>query len=349
MRRRVSNGHRGGSDHLFPGLGRAANAVAPVFILVTALTIVPEAVAGAAPSAWNDGPDVQMATSGTGSVIAPPRHTALRGLLGEFELEYDGPPLRAMPDQGVTAPVVVRVTPLPAGDGAAYGRAGTGSPRRYRVDYIGAVAGIFDLRELIQHEDGSAAALPPLTVEILSTLPPEHGTDLYASKDAVPLLRRHYRTALLIVALAWLAVPVVYLLRRALRRQPPPVEEPPPPRPTLADQLRPLVERAMRGELTIAEQGRLELLLLSHWRRRLDLDGLPPSTAIARLRTSPEAGRLLVAVERWLHTRDGGGARAEGDVAELLEPYRHAPAFEEAELGTGSRVEPLAGAGGSTP
>ena len=89
--------------------------------------------------------------------------------------------------------------------------------------------------------------------------------------------------------------------------------------------------------LSIAEQGRLELLLLRFWGDRLGLGSLSADQAVARLRREPEAGALLLAVERWLHDRGGAAPQPEQDVAErlsaLLAPYRQAPAIDDASLG----------------
>ncbi|MCA9284832.1 MAG: hypothetical protein KDA22_06450 [Phycisphaerales bacterium] len=260
------------------------------------------------------------------SAARDPVATASRGLAAEHIIEYAGPPLRAKPDQGLAAPMLVRVTVLPESE-----RRDAAGVRQYRIDYIGNVAGLFDLRELIQHQDGTPASdLDPLFVRIVSELPPQHGTDLFLQDRQPFLLESHYRLALVALAIAWFAVPAVVLVRRALRRPPAPVAVVAPPPPTLADQLRPLVEGAMRQGLSVAERGRLELLLLRYWQDRLALAALAPADAVVRMRTHPEAGRLLTAVERWLHARGASSPRAEDDVAELLEPYRTAPALSEA-------------------
>lgn len=187
------------------------------------------------------------------------------------------------------------------------------------------MVGEFDLRDWIEDVDGRPATdLAPIPVRIVSELPPEHGTDLFPSERDPLTFRSHYRLAMGLLGAAWLAVPLVFIGRRMMKRRkvvPPPVVSPPP---TLAEQLRPLVDAAQRGRLSIAEQGRLELLLLGFWRERLGMAGLGHSESIVRLRAHPEAGRLLLAVERWLHARPESRASSGGDdtaVQELLKPY----------------------------
>ena len=258
-----------------------------------------------------------------GSAAADPpttRHFA-RGLTGEITLEYDGPGLRAKPDQDLNAAIVLRLNELTREPGGH---------RRYRLEFIGGVAGAFDLRELIEHADGTAASdLAPIQVTIESELPAQHGTDLFDLGGERVGLESHYRLLLGLVAAAWILVPVAVVVRRRMLRRPAPLPPAAVPAPTVADQLRPLVEAAMGRGLSIGEQARLELLLLSFWRERLQLGDLPPHEAIARLRGDGDAGRLLLAVERWLHARGEAGPRPAEDVAALLEPYRSMAALAE--------------------
>ncbi|MGE3109970.1 MAG: hypothetical protein AB7G11_07135 [Phycisphaerales bacterium] len=253
----------------------------------------------------------------TGSV----RATASRGVAGEFVLEYAGPVLRAKPNQALTSPMLVRLELLDTG------QIKPGEKRRYRLSFIGAVAGTFDLREFIERADGQALTdLPELSVAVVSQLPEKHGTDLFTAKHPTFLLQSHYHTLMYVFIGLWLAVPALVLVRRSLRRRAATVQTPAPPPPTLAEQLRPLVEAAATRDLSIAERGRLELLLISFWRDRLGLWSLAPAQAIGRIRADQTAGRLLGAVERWLHARGSGTGRPTDDIAALLEPYRSMPA-----------------------
>jgi hypothetical protein len=254
-----------------------------------------------------------------------------RGLTGSIEFSYDGPLLRAKPEQAITAPIVARLLLL---DGRGLAADASG-PRRYRIDYIGTVAGRHDLRALVETADGTpidrveaaARALDGLlVVEIVSELPPGHGSDLFTSANEPPPLSGSYRLILGALACAWLAVPAIVLVRRRLNRPRPIVVEPPPPPPTLADQLRPLVERALAEQATTDDLARLELLLVEAARRTAGIDATSTAAAIALLRSDPASRTLLEEVERWLHApRSSADGPTRGDAIErLLAPWRNA-------------------------
>ncbi|MFZ4575042.1 MAG: hypothetical protein ACOYN0_11630, partial [Phycisphaerales bacterium] len=239
--------------------------------------------------------------------------TVARGLTGTIRFEYKGTALRAKQNQTLTNPVVVRLN----GDAGAY-----------RLEFIGAVAGKFDLREYLEAVDGPLPTdVPPLAVSVVTQLPPNHGTDVFEGDSRGFSFEAHYFTALWVLGAAWIAIPAVIAARRALRRPPPAPVVVAHPAPSLADQLRELVLRAVAGSLSIAEQGKLELLLLTHWRERLSLQALSVPEAVTRLRSDATAGRLLREVERWLHAAPSPAAVPESRLQELLAPYLDAPAI----------------------
>ena len=241
--------------------------------------------------------------------------------------------LRAKPDQPLSAPILVRVSQANAPESDA---------PRYRIEFIGSVAGDYDLRDYLEFSDGSpATTLAPIPVRVVSQLPANHGSDLFTVPEPPFRLESHYRTIFIALALLWLAVPIVVLVRRALRRPPTPVFAPQVAEPTLADLLRPLVERAMGDGLSVREQGRLELLLLHFWRERLGMHDMSPSDTLAHLRRHAEAGELLRAVERWLHARGAGAPQPTDDIGELLRPYQSMTLNgEPAPSGSGSLRSP---------
>jgi hypothetical protein len=249
----------------------------------------------------------------------PIRATSERGLVAEVIVVDAEQPLRAKPEQPLTAPVLVRVSEASAPTG-----------RAFRVEFIGAVAGEYDLRDYLEFVDGTpATTLAPIRVRVESQLPASHGSDLFAIPEPPFRLESHYRNMLIAVGVLWLLIPIAVLIRRRLRRPPVVVVEPPAPPPTLADVLRPLVERAQGQGLSLREQAALELLLLHYWRDRLGLGDAPAATAIASIRRHPEAGTLMRAVERWLHARGAGDARPAEDIATLLAPYAAVDAPQE--------------------
>ena len=228
-----------------------------------------------------------------------------RGATGAIEVASDTP-LRAKAVRDASASVLVRVNDAGAG--------------RYRIEYIGAVEGTFDLAQSIERADGRAAeGLPDLRVEIYTQLPPGHGTDVFGLSAPRFSLAAHYTTALGVIAAAWVAVPVVLLVRRALRPKPAPPPAPV-PAPSVAERLLAIVDEARARELDARERGRLELLLLQELRAAggaaTDL-----AHATAHLRDDPRTANVVRAVEAWLHAPTAGDrARALAEIDALRIP-----------------------------
>ena len=265
--------------------------------------------------------------------------TVKRGLTAQLTFTHPNGSLRALPDQSMDAAVLVRLERTgPAQENATH---------RYTLSFFGTVAGHYDLSQWVVQRDGSPLAsdeaLPAMQVRVVSDLPPGHGTSLYEIDD--PLLRAQggYRAALILFACLWAAVPIVWGFIRLRSRQPQPTTTTVAP-PTLSDRLRPLVQRASQGQLTVEEQSRLEMLLYVFWQRRLGLsDSL--AEALPVLRRHHEAGGLLRALEAWIHA-DGPSqpSLSPSTMDALLAPY-HA---ELAQSQANSSTEPANATVGGT-
>lgn len=204
-----------------------------------------------------------------------------------------------------------------------------GEAFRYDIEYYGLEPGVYDLRDYLRRADGSSTEdLPRLRVQIDSVLPPGRVEPNRPASGDMPVMGG-YRAWLAVGGLLWLAGlwAILKYGRRAVAEEEAGVLRPA----TLAERLRPLVERCVRGELSREEQADLELTLIAFWRRKLGLEGAPAAEAITRLKAHPEAGPLLVRLEEWLH-RGGGAAERDLDVPELLKPYRDLPADALGEL-----------------
>ncbi|MBM4105091.1 MAG: hypothetical protein FJ257_02115 [Phycisphaerae bacterium] len=239
---------------------------------------------------------ISSPTSAVASTLQPPAALrSARGVMGSVEIDRASP-LRARPVRDATSGVLVRVVPLEDG--------------RQRIEWLGLLEGSFDLAGLLEQVDGRPAAdLPPLLVEVYSQLPPGSGTDLFGGASWRLDLSAGHRAMLAAILLAWIAVPVVVVVRRRLRRPTSPPPAPAPRPPTLAERLHDAVKDAAGRELSAAEEGRLELLLLRLLREHSGGGG-SIAEATARLREDPATARVVRAVETWLHARGRGDREA---------------------------------------
>ena len=137
-----------------------------------------------------------------------------------------------------------------------------------------------------------------------------------------PQIWSGYRKLIIIGAIVWLiGLAVLGLTRRSKRTEPTATVRPV----TLADQLRPLAEKAIAGTLTTTERAALERSLMSYWQQKLDVNTLPPGEALSVIRHDPTAGPLFLRLERWLHRP---GPHEMDDLETWLEPYTHIVAEE---------------------
>ena len=226
-------------------------------------------------------------------------------------LVLPGPELEPKPDADRSAKVVVRVVDV-------YKH---GTDFRYDLSYYGLEPGKFDLRDYLRRKDhGATADLPPIPVEFVAIRPPGQ-VEPNPLTPTPPALRSHYRAWMFAGAVAWFVglVALAFAGRRKAKLAAATEARPL----TLADRLRPLVDRARAGTLAPGERAELERTLIDVWRRRLGLEALPPGRAIALIRADDRAGALLRALEGWLHRPPGEGEAV--DLAALLAPYRDLP------------------------
>jgi hypothetical protein len=228
------------------------------------------------------------------------------------QLVLPGPELEAKPLGDRQAPIVLRITSVQP-HGTAF---------RYDLVYYGLEAGTFDLKNYLRRKNGSAASdLPSIPVTIESVLPAGQVRPSALPLHGSPWLGG-YRLTLIVGGILWGAgLFAIVFVRRRRHRATVAATQPL----TMADRLRPLVERAMAGTLDRGEQAELERTLLAYWRRRLALHETKPAETFRVLRDHAEAGPLLVKLEEWLH-RPGDAQPT--DLTTILAPYRAIPAEE---------------------
>jgi len=236
--------------------------------------------------------------------------TATVGIEGRLVYRYTGKALRAKTFTP-KSPLVVRIVSSTTDGGATL----------YDLRFIGVKPGRFDLREVMQREDGhDLHDAPAAIVEVGSVLSATHTGELIESGGTVLPRLGGYRLVILVLAVAW-AVPVLSWARRRIMRRTILREAPVPEQaPTLADQLRPLVSAALAGTATTQDLAHIERLMIAHWRERIGLGHRTTLEALVALKSHAEAGAVVRSVESWLHRPREGDDEAV-DLAALLEPF----------------------------
>ena len=240
------------------------------------------------------------------SVGANPADQPSVGMEGRVSVTIPGPRLE-IGAQGRNPDVLLRIaTAEPVGDAF-----------RYEFSYTGMLPGEHNLADYLVLPDGTPPeGIEPIMVEVAGALPVGHHGFLSRIKMGRIHVAKWYREVLAGVFILWLLalVPLVYYKRR----RKPPEPAPAAPAPTLAERLQPLVLKAADGTLTVGEKARLEGLMLSFWREKLELDAEDMTASLELLKKDEAAGELLRAIEAWLHKPKGAD---QARIAELLAPY----------------------------
>ena len=209
-------------------------------------------------------------------------------------------------------PAAGRPAVSPRGLGQRADRRGSRSrapSRVYDMRYVVSLPGEFDLMEYLTSADGSPLDdLPPFKVRGADE--PDEG-----HRDADPRDRGRRRPHLALVLRdagragravgAWL-VGLIFIGRPKR----PPQPAPPPPEPSLAELIARYLAALARGDLSVDDKARLEILLLRHWRERLSLRHDRMAAACRQIRRDGTVGQAYEAVEAWLHDPsrpDGAG------------------------------------------
>ena len=218
----------------------------------------------------------------------------------------------------------IKITPVPFNEKAKLVLRIAGTPEEndgkliHDLRFIGMVPGDYDVRNFLVREDGSATStLPLLIVKILPLLPEDHDGLLNADELSPFGVLGGYKVFATLFIIFWIATLLLMIFYGNKKEEEVVVEVKPPP--TLAELLRPLVQRAAAGVLDTAGKAELERLMLKHWRKKLNLEKLTAGDALHKMRENSETGPFLLEVEKWLHRKPG---TVTADVDKVLEPFQ---------------------------
>ncbi len=236
------------------------------------------------------------------------------GVTGRIEqIVIPGPELQAKPITDPDSPMIVRIAEVfPHGDAW-----------RYDIEFSGRVPGKFDLADyLMRVADSDDRPIPPIEVEILSLLPP--GQIEPNELGRLPnLWLGGYRLLVIAAVIGWILVMGLILFAGRKRKK---IEAARVKPKTLADYLKPRIEKAVSGELNSREQAELERMLVAFWTRKLGLQDDQPAIALKKIKNDSTAGPLVLQLERWMHDPQ---SRQNASLPELLEPYKNISFDEE--------------------
>ena len=203
-----------------------------------------------------------------------------------------GPELHVRKSRGLTDPLMVRIT-------ATYPHGTLGF--RYDFHCVPMVAGNHDLGQFLETPAGEPAkGLPPMIVEATGVLPAGPPGELEkAPHAAVPKIGGYEGMIPYGIGL-WLAAGLggVWYFRKRKAQDALTASS---PAPTLAEQVKALLGRAIAQPLATAELAELERLLLAHGRQQLGLAHATDPAVWSALRKDPKTSSVLSALESWLH------------------------------------------------
>lgn len=208
-----------------------------------------------------------------------------------------------------------------------------GDSFRYDISYFGLTEGEYDLKDFLERIDGSSTDdLPSIPVTIRSIL--EAGQIEPNQLEIGGLSRFGGYWQLVFAGLAvWLVVLFALILVGRKRKQLEEIEVK--HELTLAELLRPSVEKAIAGTLSQEKYAELERLLLAFWQKRLDLTNMEPARALQKIREHEESGPLVRQLEEWLHSPPKSTGAV--NVAKLLEPYQQYGVEDASDSALGNR------------
>lgn len=234
------------------------------------------------------------------------------GMVGKInQIVIGGGELEALPVSDPMARIMVRIADTYR-HGDAY---------RYDLEFTGFEPGQYDLAKSLRRKNpnDSTATIPPIEIEISSTLDPNR---IEPSRPEPPLIPKWltYFTKLNIFIGVWIAG-LALIWRRSSTDQKP-IDQYRPDPPTIAQQLKPLVQAACEGTIEPHRRAELESLLIAYWTDRLNCNqSVAPGEILSIIKQHSEAGPLMLKLEEWLHMPPGLRLASNDEITTLLKPY----------------------------
>jgi hypothetical protein len=203
-----------------------------------------------------------------------------------------GPELRVRKDHGLTAPMIVRIVAV-----YPHGTAGF----RYDFHCIPMVPGKQDLTSFLETTGGEPAiGLKPLVIEATSVLPAGPVGEL-AKPPANTIPRAGGYGEMIPIGLGFWAASAIGVFWYFRKRKASMQLAEALPQPTLGEQLRSQLQRAIASSLGTGELAELERLVLAYCRERLGLADASDPAVYDALRDNPTSALWLSTLEAWLH------------------------------------------------
>jgi hypothetical protein len=193
-----------------------------------------------------------------------------------------------------------------------------GTDFRYDLEFYGLEPGEFDLADFLQRIDTADQQLIAKIPVVIESLLPEGQVEPSQLKAVSSRFASYYKWMLILGGVFWIAgLLAILLVGRERKKRAIAAEEPP----TIADQLRPLLEAAISGDISSEQAAELERLLANHWTDKMQWENLSAAETRQKMRDHPEASVLLNQIDHWLHQPKSEAGPTDVDIATVLQPY----------------------------
>ena len=208
----------------------------------------------------------------------------------------------------------------------------SGNKFKYTIAYIPQREGTFDLRDhLLELNAYPNAKIPSIkfTSHYLLTDKEKVDTNLISEYELTKPNFGNYWTYFKLLAIAWFVGFVLCLFYRRKFSTKVKLVKKTTKTVSLADQLAELINVAIKDNLSVAQKARLEMLIVHHWRAKLNLTGQSMQESLKIIKQDKTAGELVIQIEKWIHCPAN---KDSVNLDKLLAPYKNEPAVSDLQL-----------------